>query len=147
MRRWIVLLALIDMISVASAADSRPVIGDKILDLRFKDIRCLNRSLADLGKKRAYVFVFTTTQCPIVKRSMPTLVDFDRRFGSRDVQFVAVNVGLEETIRDMAAQAIEFDAAFPFVKDFDYSCVKSLGVSRTPEVVVLNSEQRLVYRG
>ena len=47
----------------------------------------------------------------------------------------------------MAAQAIEFDAAFPFVKDFDYSCVKSLGVSRTPEVVVLNSEQRLVYRG
>ncbi|MBC8115987.1 MAG: redoxin family protein, partial [Candidatus Saccharimonas sp.] len=131
----------------ARGADRQPVLGDTIADLRFKDIRGLPRSLADLGTKRAYVFVFTTTQCPLVRKSMPKLIDLDSRFGPREVQFVAVNVGPEETIRDMAAQALEFDAVFPFVKDTDLSCMKALGVERTPEVVVLNAEKRLVYRG
>ncbi len=131
----------------ARGADRKPVVGDTIADLRFKDIRGLSRSLADLGKKRAFVFVFATTQCPLVRRSMPKLIELDARFGPRDVQIVAVNVGPEETIRDMAAQALEFEAAFPFVKDTDLSCVKALGVERTPEVVVLNAEKKLVYRG
>ena len=88
-------------------------IGDPIVDLRFKDIRGLNRSLADLGKKRAYVFVFTTTQCPLVRRSIPKLVDLDQRFGPQGVQFMAINVGLEETLRDVAAQGLDFEASFP----------------------------------
>lgn len=132
---------------IVHAADVKPSIGDQITDLRFKDIRGLQRSLKDLGEKRAYVFAFVTTQCPLVKRSMPKLIDLDTRFGPRDVQIVAVNVGLDETIRDMAVQAIEFEAAFPFVKDVDHSVAKALGVQRTPEVVVLNSEGRLIYRG
>lgn len=145
--RWLMLLLV-----VAGLAQSRPLmaasnIGDTIADLRFKDIRALNRSLADLGKRKAYVFVFTTTSCPLVRRSIPKLIELDQRFGPQDVQIVAVNVGLDDTIRDMAAQAIELDAAFPFVKDTDLSCVKALGVSRTPEVAVLDSDKKLVYRG
>lgn len=148
MRTWtICVLTVCLTFNSAHGANHKPAIGDTIADLRFKDIRSLSRSLADLGTKRAYVFVFTTTQCPLVKRSIPKLIDLDTRFSPRDVQFLAVNVGPEDTIRDMASQALEFDAAFPFVKDADLSCVKTLGVERTPEVVVLNAEKKLVYRG
>ncbi len=147
MHRLMLVLVVFGLISSVRAADGLPAIGDAITDLRFKDIRGLSRTLADLGKKRAYVFVFTTTQCPLVRRSMPKLIDIDKRFGSRGVQVVAVNVGAGETIRDMASQAIEFEAAFPFVKDTDLSCAKSLGATRTPDVVVLNSDRKLVYRG
>jgi hypothetical protein len=147
MLRLILVLILIAIGRATQASDRIPSIGESISDLRFKDIRALNRSLADLGPKRAYVFAFTTTHCPLVKRSMPKLVDLDTRFRSQDVQFVAVNVGLDDTIRDMAAQAIEFEAAFPFVKDTDLSCVKALGPTHTPEVVVLNSQKQIVYRG
>jgi hypothetical protein len=124
-----------------------PAIGDQIGDLRFKDIRALPRSLADLGKKRAYVFVFTTTSCPLVRRSIPKLIELDTRFASQEVQIVAVNVGADDSIRDMAAQALELDAAFPFVKDVDLSCASTLGVTRTPGVAVLDADRRLVYRG
>ena len=147
MRRLILVLVVFGLVSSVRAADRQPAIGDTIAELRFKDIRGLPRSLADLGKKRAYVFVFTTTQCPLVRRSMPKLIEIDKQFGPREVQVVAVNVGSEETIRDMASLAIEFEAAFPFVKDTDLSCAKSLGVTRTPEVAVLNSDRKLVYRG
>src|SRR5688572_26420905 len=145
MQRLAIALLLISTPTIAE--DRKPQIGDTIPNLRFKDIRALERSLGDLGKKQAYVFVFTTTQCPLVRRIMPKLVELDQQFGPQAVQVVAVNVGADDTIRAMAAQAIEFDAPFPFVKDVDLSCVKKLGIERTPEVAVLDAERRLVYRG
>jgi hypothetical protein len=146
--RWVMLgLLWTGLLGATAAAEDRPAIGDVVSDLRFKDIRGLPRSLAELGTPQATVFVFTSTHCPLVRRSLPKLVELDRQFGPRGVQFVAVNVGADDTIRDMAAQALEFDATFPFVKDGDLSCVKALGVDRTPVVVVLNAERKLVYRG
>jgi len=148
-RRWptLLLIMVVGVFLHDAAQAAPPAIGDKIADLRFKDIRSLPRSLADLGAKQAYVFVFTTTSCPLVRRSIPKLIDLDRQYSSKDVQLVAVNVGLEDTIRDRAARAIELSAGFSFVKDTDLSCARALGVTRTPEVVVLNSERKLVYRG
>ena len=98
----VIFLALACAFNSALAEERAPAIGDVIGELRFKDIRGLQRSLADLGKKRAYVFVFTTTQCPLVKRTMPKLKELDAKFGPQDVQIVAVNVGADDTIRDMA---------------------------------------------
>ena len=88
MRVWLVLLALMSTLTPAFADERVPAIGDVIGELRFKDIRGLQRSLADLGRKRAYVFVFTTTQCPLVKRTMPKLIELDAKFGPQDVQIV-----------------------------------------------------------
>jgi hypothetical protein len=133
--------------SLVAADETRPRIGDQIADLRFKDIRALPRSLADLGDKSAYVFVFTTTQCPIVQKILPRLVELDGQYSPRGVQFVAVNVGADDSIMEMAAQGIDCEAKFPLVKDADLSCVRGLGVERTPTLVILDGERRLVYRG
>jgi len=131
----------------SNADDERPPIGSVVSDLTFRDIRGLDRNLAELGQHRAYVFVFTTTSCPLVQRSMPKLVELNRLFGLQDVQFVAMNVGADDTIREVAEQALEFGAVFPFVKDVDLSCASALGVTRTPEVAVLDHDGRLIYRG
>lgn len=140
-------LTLAASLAAAKAQETSPKLGDKFEDLRFKDIRGLQRALADFGKKRAYVLVFTTTHCPLVKRTLPKLTALEAKFAPQEVQFVAVNVGADDTLRLIAAQAIEYEAAFPFVKDGDLSCAKRLGVQRTPEVALLDGERRLVYRG
>ncbi len=129
------------------ADPSQPEIGSFIPELRFKDIRALSRSSSEMGKPNAWVFIFTTTQCPLVRQTLPKLVELYHSLKQSNVQFVAINVGVEDTIREMAAQAIDFDAPFAFVKDVDQSCVRSLGVQRTPEVVILDAEMRLRYRG
>lgn len=126
---------------------AKPPLGTEVGKLAFKDIRYLWRSLDDFAGKKAYVLVFTNTTCPIVQRYMPRLKELDATYGREGVQFLAVNVGAEDTIKDMAAHALEFEALFPFVKDVDYSLVRGLGVERTPEVVVLDAGKRLVYRG
>lgn len=141
------LLLVSVLLAAAPAPAAGPRIGDRIDELRFKDIRFLPRSLQDLGEQQAYVFVFTNTTCPIVQRSWPKLKRLDAEYRGRGVQFVAVNVGPEDEIPEVARQGIDFGIEFPLVKDTDGSCAAALGVQRTPEVAVLDKERRLRYRG
>lgn len=144
--RWLLLPAAI-LLAASPVSAEGPRIGDQISDLRFKDIRYLPRSLRDLGEHPAYVFVFTNTTCPIVQRSWPKLKRLDAEYRPRGVQIVSVNVGSEDGIPEVAQQGIDFGIDFPLVKDTDGRCVSALGVERTPEVVVLDKEFRLRYRG
>jgi len=122
-------------------------IGSKIQDLRFKDIRSVPRSLSDLGNHNAYVLAFVTTRCPIVKKTLPKLKELYERIREQDVVVVCVNVGADDTIREVAAQAIDYDVPFVFVKDYELSVSRALGVTKTPEFAVLDSDYALVYRG
>lgn len=134
--------------ATALAADgSRPTIGSQVGDLRFKDIRYLTRSLHELGEGRATVLIFTNTSCPIAQKYWPKLKRLDEAYRDRGVVFAAVNSSEGDAVADIAQQALTFNLPFPFVKDADGSCARGLGVTRTPEVVVLDSERRLRYRG
>jgi len=148
-RPALLLLALLAMGATGHAADAptRPAIGAEVGELRFKDIRYLPRTLRDFGDREAYVLVFANRTCPLAQRSWPKLARLERDYRDRGVQFLAVNVGIEDSIPDIAQQAIDYGVEFPFVKDADHSCVRATGVERTPEVVVLDRARRLRYRG
>ena len=142
------LLSLFLLASPALRAEETKVpIGAKIADLSFKDIRYLSRSLSEFKQAKAFVLVFTNTSCPVARRYFPTLRRLDKDYRDRGVQFLAVNAGEEDAITAMAAQAVEYEVEFPFVKDAPCQCVEALGVRRTPEVVVLDADRRLRYRG
>jgi thiol-disulfide isomerase/thioredoxin len=142
-----VTIAVTHSAALLAAEPDRPSIGTPIADLRFKDIRYLPRSLKDLGDSHATVLIFTNTTCPIVQKYWPKLSRLDAEYRDRGVQFVAVNVGPADEIQDVAQQAIDFGLSFHFVKDTTGSCVKALGVTRTPEVVILDAGRKLRYRG
>ena len=132
----------------AEAQSTSPVkIGDRVADFTFKDIRYLPRTLADFGDKQAYVIVFTNIDCPLVKRYLPRLAELEREYRERGVQFMAVNAAADDSVVEIAYQAVKADAEFPFTKDFDGEVVRALGAERTPEVCVLDGERRLRYRG
>jgi len=115
--------------------------------VHFTDIRYLRRSLSDFGKKRAYVVVFTTLECPMVRRSLPILNEMWDAYRTRDVQFLALNVGVDDPLVEVANQALEAELGFPVGKDFDGAAAQALGVTRTPEVVLLDADYKLRYRG
>ena len=133
--------------SFAAEESKRPQIGDKIHDFQFTDIRYLPRTLAEFGDRKAYVLVFTTLECPIAKRSLPKLRELEQQYRDKGVQFVCVNVGMNDSIVDVAYQAVKADIPFPFVKDFTGDVVAAVGATRTPECVVLDAKRILRYRG
>jgi thiol-disulfide isomerase/thioredoxin len=135
-------------VPAASLRAAEPVkVGDRVGKLRFTDIRSLPRTLDDFGPKKAYVLVFTNTSCPVAQRYLPVLQALEQEYRGKDVQFVALNAAEEDTIIAMATQAVKHEMEFPFAKDFDAACARALGVTRTPECVVLDGEKRIVYRG
>jgi len=137
-----------ERLSAADASESASTaIGEVVDGLEFKDIRYLPRTLDDFGDVKAIVIVFTNLDCPLVQRYLPRLVKLDEEYRDRGVQFVSLNVGPNDPMTEVAYQAIRFNAEFPFCKDYTGECAKLLGVERTPEVVVLDSDHRLRYRG
>lgn len=122
-------------------------IGARITNLTFKDSHYLPRSLNDFPKAKAFVVVFTNTTCPVAQRYLPVLRAMEKDYRPKGVTFLAINEGAEDPIRAVAAHAVRHEMEFPFVKDTDGSCARALGVRRIAEVVVLDAERRLCYRG
>ena len=121
--------------------------GSKIETLSFKDIRGVTREFSELGVHRATVIMFTTTDCPIVNKTLPKLKELYAQYILKDVAFLCINVGPNDTLQTMASQAIEYDAPWSFVKDYEARSAVVLGVQRTPEFVILNKESEICYRG
>jgi thiol-disulfide isomerase/thioredoxin len=133
--------------NVSGANGAAAKIGQKVDDFTFKDIRYLPRQLADFGEKKAYVIAFTTLDCPVVQRYLPRLKALDEAYRDQGVQFLTINVGPSDPLREVAYQAIKVDAEFPFGKDFTGEAAKALGATRAAEVVVLDAGKNLRYRG
>ncbi|MGL4549627.1 MAG: redoxin family protein, partial [Gemmataceae bacterium] len=122
-------MSLLASLCLAACAAAPPPSG---VALTFKDIRFLTRSLDDFPHARAYVLAFTSTSCPLVGRYLPGLSRMEKAYRGRGVQFLAVNVGADDSIAAMAAHAVEHGVAFPSVKDGGAACAAALGVTRTP---------------
>jgi len=139
--------------NVETAARQPAPVGSQLASCTFTDIRYLPRTLSDFVsdkdpvKKRAFVLVFTNATCPIVQRYLPRLKQLEADYRDQGVQFVAVDVGPDDSILEIATQAVEHDMPFPFVKDIDGSCVTACGVNRTAAAVVIDSDYKIRYRG
>jgi hypothetical protein len=139
--------------AIASSPAKRVEVGEKLASCTFTDLRYLPRSLDDFVSKndpvpiRAFVLVFTNTTCPLVQRYLPRLKQLDADFRKRGVQFVAIDVGGEDSMLEIATQAVEHDMPFPFVKDFDGSCVAACGLDRTATAVLIDADRKIRYRG
>jgi thiol-disulfide isomerase/thioredoxin len=141
------LIASLPSRSVFAADDQPTRIGDVLPDLEFKDTRYLLRALTELKANTAYVIVFLNTTCPVAKRYLPELVRLEQEYRRKGVRFLALNASADDSISDMATQAVDAAAEFPFGKDSDGACARTLGISRTPGVAVLDADRRLRYRG
>src|SRR3989441_10095440 len=104
------------------AKEKKATIGSQVERITFKDIRYLPRTLDDFGQAKAYVLAFTTTGCPLVERYLPRLKELSSLYRDKGVQFIAVNVGADDSIREVAYQAMQHGVDFPFVKDFGGEC-------------------------
>jgi peroxiredoxin len=149
MQRFLNVLACAVVLLPAGFAVAGGVVpvGARAAKMTFTDIRYSPRTLDDFGQPEIFVIAFTSVDCPLVQRYLPRLRELSAEYSGRAVQFLAVNVGADDAVTEMAQQALDGEVEFPFVKDFDGQCAKALGATRTPEVVVLDQERRIRYRG
>lgn len=139
------LAVAVDSIVIDSASAAK--IGAEAAQLQFKDIRCLTRSLSDLGEAKGYALVFLNTTCPIAQRYLPRLEELHKQYAAQGIQLVGIYNSQDEAPRDIAAHGLAAGLSFPLVWDEGQKCTQLLGVQRVPTAVLLDGAKRVVYMG
>lgn len=97
--------------------------------------------------ERVLVVAFTQVGCPIAQRYGPALARLHGRFSGRGVGFVGVDASPQDSAAEIEEQAERLGLEFPFLRDPRQELLRALDVRTSTEVLVLDGERRLHYRG
>ncbi len=123
-------------------------IGDTVPNSHsLRDLRGNSRQLHDFGGHKAIVLVFVGTECPISKLYIPSVLELEKRYRDKKVQFLAVYPNEQEDFDQMAAHAYDMGVPFPVLKDEGQKLAALAGAARVPTVAVLDDKFKLCYRG
>ena len=106
-------------------------------------------SLADLKGKDVVVVVFTCNSCPYAVDYEDRLVAFHKKYASKNVAVIAINVNkvTEDALPAMKKRAKEKSFPFAYLFDESQKIAKDYGALFTPEFFVLNKQRKIVYMG
>lgn len=122
-------------------------IGARVDSFRLTDHQGKEWTIEDFRGKRATVYAFIGTQCPLAKMYSTKLVAIEKQYRDRGVSVVAVDSNIQDSLAEMSVHARKFEFSFAFLKDPAQQLANQMGATRTPEVCVLDGENRLRYRG
>ena len=145
-------ISMIVMIVMKFVSTSAYALDDNeslsVLDrLEFTDVDGEKHSLDSRVDQRALVFVFVTTDCPIANSYQPLLSKLQREYQSKGFQFIQVHEGHGQTPEKLRTHAKEYGVTCPIVIDEDHAIARKFAATKTPEVVVIGRERRVVYQG
>jgi peroxiredoxin len=109
-------------------------------------------SLSSFGGREVLVLVFLGNGCPTAKSCEDGLIELQAAYDARGVGLVAINpnnpyLSPPDTLREMSRRARAKGYNFPYLKDSDATLARAYGMTRTPQVCVLDSDRVLRYRG
>ncbi len=102
--------------------------------------------LTTLVQAQARMFVFYDTECPICQKSSKRLQEMYEKYG-QNVAFKAVFSTKSLKKSDVKQFNKEYNFTIPYVIDRKHRLVEKYDAKTTPEVVLLDKNQKEVYRG
>ncbi len=142
------MLAIIALgMGVATAiADDLPI-GRTIDRFKLQDFQGAWHDWNDWSNRDLVVVAFVGTECPVAKLYGTRLTELAADYGSRGVQFVAIDSNQQDSLAELAQFARIHKIEFPLLKDAGNVVADQFGAVRTPEVYVLDRQRRVQYQG
>jgi peroxiredoxin len=125
----------------------KPAIGAPVQSFTAKDSHGPVFSLSGGDHNKIVVLAFLGVDCPLAKLYAPRLVELAQQYQAKGVAFVAIDANRQDSVAAMAAYARRHGIGFPFVKDLRQAIADQVGATRTPQVVVVDRERKIRYRG
>jgi len=127
-------------------------IGDAVPRFTLTDTEGIEHAVPAADAPRATVLVQTCNHCPYVIAWNPRLRAVAEEYAPRGVRFLAIGSNDPERYpadspERMAQFVREQDWPIPYAHDASQEVARALGSERTPELFVLDGEQRLAYHG
>jgi AhpC/TSA family len=143
--RFLTVLVCLAAATTVGRGASTATSGPQLLDLSGHEVN----PLTDGGKK-ATVFVFTRTDCPISNRYAPRLHKLYQKYSSQGVKFWLVYVDPHQGPAAIEKHMREFSYRCGALRDPKHELVKLTGAKVTPEAAVFapsSSGPKMVYCG
>ena len=94
------------------------------------------------------VFYVQGVGCPIARIALPNYREVRDEYSGKNIAFTMFNSNIQDNLPRIAKEADEFGIDFPIIKDEGQQLAKALGVERTAEVFVVDTETLdVLYRG
>ncbi len=132
-----------------SAAERGPVPpAGAVQNFSLRDEHGIARELYTQTNSKALVLIFTTTGCPIVQKSVPTIKRLRDEFSPRGVLFWFINSNPDDDPGAVTEEAKDFKIDLPILLDHTQSVARGLAATRTAEVFCIEPKTWTVfYRG
>lgn len=126
--------------------------GNKAPDFSLPGIDGKTYSLASFADKKILVLVFMCNHCPYVQACWDRLIDLQKEFGGRGVQFIGINANdakgyPEDSFEMMKTYAAERGHNFPYLRDESQEVAKAYAAMCTPDIFVYDEKRELAYHG
>ena len=95
----------------------------------------------------ARTLIFVRTDCPIANRYAPEMQRIVHEFGSQGVEFALVYPTKSESAEQIRRHQQDYALNVVAYRDPNHALVAAVGATITPEAVVFDSDNRMVYRG
>jgi peroxiredoxin len=138
--RAVGLLSITTLFAAAAIANNLP-------QFAFTDTSGRAHSSAEWAAKRAVVFFFVTTDCPLSNLYVPEMNRIAQKYTPREVAFYAVQGDATIAADVVKKHAKEFGFEFPYLFDPQESLATFTRADTTPEVAVVTPHGGVRYLG
>lgn len=127
-------------------------VGTKAQDFNLIGTDGAKHSLSEYGGAKVLVVVFMCNHCPYVQAVWERLVELQKEYTSKRVQFVGINPNFspeypEETLPNMKKYYEQYGMNFPYLLDETQDVAKAYDAQCTPDIFVYDENRKLDYHG
>jgi len=127
-------------------------IGDAVPAFALRDTEGAEHHVPLADAPPATVLVVTCLHCPYVIAWNPRLRAVAEEYAPRGVRFLAIHANdaaryPADSLDHMKRFVRDHEWPYPFLHDKSQDVARALGAEVTPQVFVLDEQQRVVYRG
>ncbi len=126
---------------------SGPAIGSTIANFTLADANGVEKSLGLLKGSNGTVIIFISAKCPVVKAYNERMGKLATDYAARGINVIGINSNSTESADDMKAHAADNKLSFVMLQDKGNKIADKLNASVTPEVFLLDANNKLVYHG
>jgi peroxiredoxin len=124
-----------------------PAIGTTLDDFKLPDADGVEHTLKSLTGKNGAVLIFISVQCPVSNAYNERMEKLAQDYKAKGVNVIGINSNNTEPAAAVKSHAGEKNLTFTILKDDGNKIADRLGATKTPEVYVLDSSNKLVYHG
>ncbi|MGH9862236.1 MAG: redoxin domain-containing protein [Candidatus Acidiferrales bacterium] len=122
-------------------------LGEAVSEFTLQDLNGQPVTLASLRGEKGTLLIFIATKCPYSNGYNERMEALHRDYAARGIRLVGINPNRTEPADDVRSHAREKGMTFTILKDEGNRVADYFGASVTPEVFLLDPQNRIIYHG